>query len=298
MTIILFCFYNLLLTIITPVGNDKWIPPTANYSQENIIKVQKYVYDKKDSKIVIVGSSLATTLYPPYLPESCFNLALIGLSIYDGLEIIKRSDAKPKIILIETNWIDRGPAVSNTDMLFLPGLYTLRKYLPALREENRPDRILILINGWLRDIKTMQMEQNGKKQYQIGKMEGYSERGKIILEQGRQLEIKRHSRAPNLSDLSWCIEKLKEYIDYFGQKNIWIIFFEMPSDKLLYDSPKMHAIRSIIFKHFPTGRYTHLSSPDWENYTTTDGLHLNAESAQDYTLFFNSKLQEKIKEIM
>jgi hypothetical protein len=286
----LFCLYSVFLPFIGPRLNATW-PAPANMFQMNVVKAQQFIYDRRDSEAVIVGSSLASLLVQPFLSEKCFNLALIGYSVYDGLEVIKRCGAKPRIIFIETNWIERGPNEQNTEMLFLPGLYTVRKYLPALREDNRPDNVLLrpILAAWFSLIAV----RSRTKGTQVG---GDDAERRRTVRQGRlKIELAFHAEVPNAAVLDRLIEELESYARYFETYNVRIVFFQMPVDKMIHDSAAMRAIRSALSQHFPEERYSYLPLPARMDFETDDGIHLLPESAIEYTKFFNARAQEYLR---
>jgi len=306
LTAVLFCFYNLGVVPLRVLIDDKWFSPASMW-QSNVIKTQSFVYDRLDSEVVIVGSSLSNNLNHHYLPASWFNIGLIGYSAYDGLEIIKRSGAKPKAILIETNWLDRGPTPQNTDTLFLPGLYSLRKYLPALRESNRPINILIrpvflkIAQLYREALKSEVSNPLNPKSSFLSQPSNRSSqilrewnREKIFRE-ALQREIITHSQAQDPKRLSNMAELLKSYVDYFQRHNVRLVFFEMPMDKALYNSIRTNSIRALLRKHFPSESYSYLPSVNWAEFVTADGLHLNGESAIRYTKFINVNLKNYLR---
>jgi len=117
----------------------------ASVSQGNIVKAQRYVYqDDSDLKMVIVGSSLTAYLNVEDIGEGVKSIALGGGASQTGLEIVKRSKSKPRIVLVEINdTIIRKIDSELLDSLYHPIFYWLRQYLPMLREEYRPISIFI-----------------------------------------------------------------------------------------------------------------------------------------------------------
>ena len=117
----------------------------ASLIQNNIVKAQRYVYqDDSELKMVIVGSSLAAYLNIKHMGEGVKSLALGGRSSQTGLEIVKRSKSKPRIVLVEINdTIIRKIDSELLDSLYHPVFYWMRQYLPMLREEYRPVSVFI-----------------------------------------------------------------------------------------------------------------------------------------------------------
>jgi hypothetical protein len=113
--------------------------------QNNIVKAQRYVYqDDSDLKIVMVGSSLAANLHITDIGKGVKSIALGGGSSQTGLEIVQRSNSNPQIILVEINdTITRKIDRDLVDSLYNPLFYSMRQYLPILREEYRPVSVFI-----------------------------------------------------------------------------------------------------------------------------------------------------------
>jgi hypothetical protein len=93
--------------------------------QNNIVKAQRYIYqDDSDLKMVIVGSSLAANLNVKDIGEGVKSIALGGGSSKTGLEIVKRSKSKPRIVLVEINdTIVRKIDAELVDSLYHPIFY-------------------------------------------------------------------------------------------------------------------------------------------------------------------------------
>jgi hypothetical protein len=279
----LFCLYDIALRFVIPAG---WRREPASLFETNIIKSERYVYDKAGSSdAVIVGSSLAHLLVPQYLPERCFNLALIGRSLYDGLEVIRRSGSLPKIVLVETNVLDRGPFSSDAEALFRPCLYTLRKYLPVLREENRPVNVLIRPAVF----SVLHLDHNSI-------WYGQEARRRTFLDRVLQEQLKAHAKAPHATVMNGRMEQLRAHIEYLRQNKVRIVFFEMPMNPQLNDTEKTRAFRNLLAESFPPDRYEYLPSPPWQDYACTDGLHLDNASAKRFTLFLADRIRRYVKE--
>lgn len=294
--IAIFLLYNGFLLLTDRIIDRKLLAP-SNLFQTNVIAGQSYIYDKRDSDVVIVGSSLANRLAVLGLPEKCFNLSLIGYSPRDGLEIIKRSGARPKVILIETNIIDRERTAVFTDALFLPWMYTLKRYLPALREENQPVNIIRAAGTQaLRQLKHYYRRLAKKPEAGISQSEVIAldndtpEMRRRIMDLELPINIKGHSKTPDEAHLDAMTAELKQYIQFFEGRNVQIIFFEMPEAQIFYDSNRMRALRAALSKGFPRENYRYLTSSNWSDYTTTDGVHLDPVSRDKYTAWLTTQL--------
>lgn len=108
----------------------------VSFIQNNIVKAQRYVYqDNSDLKIVIVGSSLAANLQVTDIGKDVKSIALGGGTSQTGLEIVKKSNSNPPIVLVQINdTISRKIDLDLVEYLYDPIFYWLREYLPGMRE--------------------------------------------------------------------------------------------------------------------------------------------------------------------
>src|SRR5687768_12220707 len=78
--------------------------PDAKYAQSdfqrNVINADKYIYSDINYKAVILGSSLAYRMQTDSLP-GFYNLALSGMSVYDGGAVLLSHETLPKTVFIE-----------------------------------------------------------------------------------------------------------------------------------------------------------------------------------------------------
>src|SRR3954453_16136871 len=88
--------------------------------RSNYLKSQRYVYEVPSDTNVIVGSSMAETLNDAALGDGFFKLTLAGGSVFTALEIVQRSGKIPRVVLIETNVMGRGPDAELLHDLFSP----------------------------------------------------------------------------------------------------------------------------------------------------------------------------------
>ena len=296
-TLMLLILYSLIITPISRLIGPRWLE-SGSYFQSNVIVAQEYIYDKRGAEVVIVGSSLSACLNPRRLPDNCWNLSLIGLGVHDGLEIIKRCGAKPKLILIETNWADRAPSPCFTDIVFKPGLYQLRKYLPALREENQPFYAVIqpIASSSIRFIKRcfarLPIPPGASSNPQVPASHEAPRKAQAVFEQNLRLNLAIDNR---ITDPEWfhtMAAETKKYVEYFERENTTVVFFEIPEDKAFYNSYRLRSVRHALSQTFPESRYVRLPSLPWETLTTSDGMHLTGESVNRYTVFFVNMLKE------
>ena len=277
---IVLIFLHAGFVLLKPINNSQ------NQWQENIIKTQQFLYGKDDSiKYIIVGSSLSDRLVMDSL-RGVYNLSLVGLGVYDGLNILIHKKISPRIIFIEMNMIIRDESSNFSSSIFIPILYDIRKYFPSFREEYQP--IGQLYKVYLK----FEKKKNTSINFLVNK--NNSERNtflkKLIQNQKQECSIK-----PKKDFMDKRFSKLKKYVTILEMKGVQIVFFEMPINKELYDLALARNIREYFFITFPPNKYHYINSPDCKDYLTSDGMHLPPDEALRYTSYLNKQINIFIK---
>jgi hypothetical protein len=275
--IILFALYSGIVLLNPRMG------ATQHQWQENVVKGEKYIYNTSDSiHSVILGSSLASRIIMDSLP-GFYNLAFAGQGILDGLEILKNSNKYPQHIFIETNSILGEKDKGFISTLFSPLSYYPKKYCPSLRNDKHPLALLFpLVQQMLhkkvdsKEYETKSVSTDPKEQAQAAAM--FS---KVL-----QIEIDFYAQQPDSVYLGKQFAQLKDLLDGLKNKDVHIIFFEMPLNPKLVELPMATGIRKWFYDLFPENEYSYIKVPDCSGYVTTDGLHLNEKEAVVYTAYF------------
>ena len=135
---VLFIVYTFYLIVQKPN-----ITMFQNTNQSNISKVQDYIYNES-SDIIIVGSSMSNTMHKEFFRNKIYNLSFSGGSSMTGIELIRRSEKIPKIILIESNIIfERDVDYKFIDTVYTPILWKLKSFVPSLQEKYQPLNLII-----------------------------------------------------------------------------------------------------------------------------------------------------------
>jgi hypothetical protein len=104
---------------------------------ENATVAERYVLAPENKRTVIVGSSVAKGLPPEgFRPADVATLFIPGSGAMTGLEIIVRSAARPRVVLVEVDFADRGVDDDLISHVFDPATLALRKAMPMFQEEN------------------------------------------------------------------------------------------------------------------------------------------------------------------
>lgn len=285
--ILIFLFLMSLYQVLVSGGV---LPASDGVSliQNNIVKAQRYVYDDSDLKIVMVGSSLSANLRVADIGKGVKSIALGGGSSQTGLEIVKKSNSNPPIILVEINdtiirTIDRDLVES----LYNPVFYWMRQYLPILREEYRPVSVLI------------HSLKKGSKQNQKATKEALDslEARNLTPELSRkaiQTTIDIQSQPLSKKDVEDIKKEAGVIRSQIAEINknsgAKIILFDIPQESRVDAAMRRKQVRELTKKLFPPDRFEWLPPPPPREWRTNDGIHLIRSDARDFAKFLRQKL--------
>jgi len=271
LSIVIFIAYNVLLLLKHPVtgpGQHQW--------QKNRILIEDYVDYHEGVPVVIVGTSLSARLYPSLLPSGYFNLALAGESIFDGLEIVKKSTKKPEYILVETNIFYKKPDKDLSEGVFNPMMLWIRKYIPSFREENQPANLLPPL-----------IAKAGK-----GEAVNTNSADTAILNTLLKQKVADYQQVPDSVTMTENLKLLKDYIRDFQAKGIKVVLYEIPVNCKLYQTPRYLVPKQKLTAAFPDRYFQWLSMPDCSAYQYGDGEHLALESSVKFVDWFVKALHQ------
>ncbi|HQW04714.1 MAG: hypothetical protein IPH05_01295 [Flavobacteriales bacterium] len=242
----------------------------------NRIKAEQFVFGTDDpDATVIVGSSLSFRIILDSLPAGTSNLGFGGLSIYDGLELIRRSGKHPARVLIETNMLFKEPDHSFLDAVFAPGLYALRREIPILQEENQPTGVLV---GWLKE--------------QLRTVPDASATGTDSMAMSQTLfdtNMASFAVVPPDSVQDRYLDLLATEVAALEAQHIEVIFMEVPVSPEITASPLAMRSRAMIEARFPDHRF--LRTDPNITWRTADGLHLEPHNAQRFSSWLAKALR-------
>jgi hypothetical protein len=259
----------------------------------NLISAQKFLYDYSPQHYnCFIGTSLTSRL-SKNVPENFFCFGLSGLSVVDGLKLLKHKKNLPDTLLIETNLVStrteskefKKKITSNNVMIELGRLgFMQEKYVP-----------IGVLSNFLYE-RFNQLYENIKPYYFIATYR----LGKII-------SIKTQSTSPGsnfekavllgqskaLIDTATSLktfEEVSNLILEFKKKSVVVVFYEMPID-CRKSSSKIYDYNSALCKkEFDPSNYKYIFDYSCEKYSTTDGVHLDDSSAKKASDFILKKL--------
>jgi len=269
----------------------------SSVNQGNIVKAQRYVYqDDSDLKMVMVGSSLAANLNEKYIGEGVKSVALGGRSSQTGLEIVKRSNSKPRVVLVEINdTIIRKIDSELLDSLYHPIFYWMRQYLPMLREEYRP--VSVFINS-LKSRSQRNKELMSREA--LDSLEGRNVTPELTQKtiqdtvdtQSKPLSEKDAKNMKEEADL--MKNQIAEIKKNTGAK---VVLFDIPLESRVNATLSMKQVRELAKKLFPPDRFEWLPPPKEREWRTNDAIHLIRSDARDFAEFLrdNTILDLRLK---
>jgi len=250
-----------------------------------MVRAQDFIYsDDYLPDNVIVGSSLSRRLVMDRLPNT-YNLSFDGLSIFDGLKILTHASKFPKHLFIEMNVVLRPESSEFTSSVSSPIMYYPRKVLLPLRAGKQPIAILgHILAGRFEKLLTALHSRfaTGRKGPEAGTEVIDNPKFSMSL----NLQIESYSKMPTQGCLDNSFQSLKSRVDVMVSNGVEVIFFEMPVNSQLEESPMAKVIREGFYNTFPTNEYRYILLPAKLDYVTSDGIHLNNEEALEYTTYF------------
>jgi hypothetical protein len=256
--------------------------------QNNIVKAQRYVYqDNSDLKIVMVGSSLAANLHVTDIGKDVKSIALGGGTSQTGLEIVKKSNSNPPIVLVEINdTITRKIARDLVDSLYDPIFYGLREYLPILREEYRP------ISVFIYSFKNLSPPQKVTREA-LDSLEGRyltPELSQKAIQTTVDIQSKPLSKK-DAEDIKKQAGLIRDQIDEINKNSgAKVVLFDIPQESRVDAAIRRKQVRELTKKLFPSDRFEWLPPPPPREWRTNDGIHLIRSDARDFAEFLSHKL--------
>ncbi|MBK8397946.1 MAG: hypothetical protein IPL26_22250 [Leptospiraceae bacterium] len=243
----------------------KQVSASQHQWQDNLILAELFLFDVKESSKLIVGSSLSGRLAMGVLWDF-HNLSFGGLSIFDGLNLVRAKKNLPKNIFIEINVIDRNENESFKEAVSSPVINVLKKKFRALRTDKQP--LALLGNFTFKETNIASVDQDLFN---------------MLLE--RQKE---NYRVINKTLINKHLTLLFEHVTFLNNNGVNVVFFEMPVNKELVQLEKAVYFRSKIIETFPNNRFIPMPE-NLDSYKTNDGIHLNPEEAMLYSNYFRNE---------
>ncbi|HEX4459521.1 MAG TPA: hypothetical protein VIA18_16185 [Polyangia bacterium] len=254
--------YDVVVPRLMPDGGH-----SADVQQENVIHAQSYLYPRAAVDTVVVGSSKLARL--DFSEKSgIFNLAISGQGARTGLELVLRSPARPRRVVIEVG----DTLLREPDAAFLSGLFNpvndrLRRWIPVLRDTYQPGAILNELAKRL-----------GPKSKPVDQPMTPDLYQKVL-----QAAIDKHTVAPAPEVLARIMTSLQRQLAALRARGAAVYFFEPPEEPQVWNSPQSTRIRQEVERLFPdVPRFPAFPLSGPGSYRTTDGIHLDVASAKRF----------------
>ena len=248
-----------------------------NQWQENTIRLQNYVFSTVPYRCVITGSSMSARISQELLSTEDYNLSLSGGSALSGLEIITRTEKKPRCVLVEANpTLLRGVNEEEIDNIFHPVFYPFKKAIPALRDAYQP---ITLIGGLIK-----KSQKNSKKpDFRV-----------VDFMEHIQFEKKEEKKLPSPEKLETTLNELSRLVQQLEAQGVRVYFFDTKRHSETQTGPKTRMIQESITKRLDPNLQKWLNLESFETFETEDGVHLNTSSAEKFTRLITRSLDQKL----
>ena len=259
--IMLICFtgYITVHSVLIVLSKDMHRVGTDQLSG-NRIRIEQAVYSPIHEDNVLLGSSLSAGLQLP----NTLNLALQGGAVIDGLEALSFQQELPKRCWIEINVLQR------TSKKLIPPDHDIKKHLPFLQHRNSPSVLTMSA------LKSIQSEKSDLTPNTI------PERNEKETTKWKQL-VKRQQEIQNspINPTKNCnhYKQLRKKILELQNKGVELIFYEVPREPLLADSPQATSLRNWVYQNFPEHS---IFQPELKHFQTTDGIHLSSVAREEF----------------
>lgn len=291
------------LTGYSLLGNLNILKSSGGFNQwqGNIVRLQKYAYDRHlKLDLVLVGSSLTANIPTDIIGKHVVNLGLNGGATQTGLEVAIRQEVKPKFLLVEINntitrKIDKQVIESN----YNPFLYNLRRYVPSFREEYKPSIQTILMfdelrNKFKKPAKPVEKKIAAEKTDSQESTDEHSSLGNTIVSQLIQSNSQPLS-AKEKNLLTQEAQYIKLQISKIERDGTHVILYNVPGDHRLENTLAVRQSRLLMKELFPANNFEWLPEPPARQWLTGDGAHLIPSDAKVYADFLKARLPMSVK---
>ena len=257
-------------------------------------RAQKYVFGSGVEQHVIVGSSMSWELNSRILGSDWRKLTFPGCSILTALEIMRRSDKYPAVLLIETNQCFWDANEDLLNDLFNPATAPLRRHSRIFLEEGRPSNFVAgLAEACVRDTCRLGTGLLGKggSTAQANPEAGLSPE---LFAQVVALQQEEFASLVPPAPLHERIHRMGQYVDEFRRTGGICILFEMPIDSTLTDLRMPVTVRTAMREHFPANRDHWLTFDLTHHCRTRDGIHLELSEAGRLTELMFQQVNQRV----
>jgi len=238
------------------------VPSGQNQNDTNLIRAEDYLA-APNAETVLVGSSLTFRVPAADLGPRMVNLAFAGGAPATGLALIRDANARPVLVLVEINLLQRGADRDMIGSLLRFPEHWLRTRLKVFRTGHDP--VNLTWRGMAALMHKADFEPPPPSPEIIRQLTADQRREKL---RGVDINVLRH----NLAEVSSLVAALRA-------RGVRVGFFEMPVDPSLADLPSDATIRREALRAFPRDRFCWLNLAVPGGPHTFKGVHLDAHDA-------------------
>ncbi|WP_446385316.1 hypothetical protein [Coleofasciculus chthonoplastes] len=274
-----------LLSLYHTLTAGKVLPSSEGISIEetNYVKVEKYVYHESKIDVLLVGSSRTAKLDPQYISDDAQNLGMRGFSSTLGLELVKNTELKPSIVLVEINGTIGLTDEELIKSLFDPLTYYTRLYFPMFRTEYRPVSVFIqAVRNLLENLNIITLEEIDQARVNPAFRE------KIVQEKLK--EYNQTLSQKEKTDLRYKAESIKSKIEEIENSGVQVFLYDIPGDRRIDNTMKSSQERELLQNLFPSNKFEWLPEPPDRDWNTSDGVHLISNDAKVFTEFIRTQM--------
>ncbi len=281
--LILILAYLVLVGIAAPRVSLTGLPD----GERNLVIAERYVYAPETPAAVIVGSSMSRRLGygdDARLGQAFYNLALDGDGPLTGLALIAAKRDKPRIVIVETNWLRRPLDRELVDEVAGYPQRFIRVWVPALRQEFKPATLLRAINSG---------RINVPQPTDLPKFDEDRDADTAGVPASLRYTIAHFGGiTPATSErINAGVDQLRQQVADLRAIGVRVILVFFPMHHDLEASPAFQETQAALEKAFPADRFEWLTLPDRDSYHTVDSVHLTYLSAIRLTFFLRAATQ-------
>ncbi|HEY4135963.1 MAG TPA: hypothetical protein VGO34_12205 [Alphaproteobacteria bacterium] len=228
-------------------------------SEFNHILSEGFLTSPTAAPIAVAGSSLAQHLPASVLRPFAVNVALAGGGPLTGLELAALARAAPRLVLVETNFVERGPDEKILERASDYPWNVLRQHVKAAQYAYRPTNLLYAALRYMRE-KPAPAELVMLPKDMIEKL---IQKSRADLSQPAPADL-----------LKERLDQMDAEIAHLNERGICVAFFEMPVDAALEATVRLVDNREAMQRRFPSARFPWLAVQLPTPARTSDGLHL------------------------
>lgn len=256
--------YNLLLAIAKP---DAML--NFDTGIRNLIAAERYL-DTAVAPTVLTGSSMGFRLAVDfmegdYLGPHVFNLSLAGKTALPGLDLILAKSDRPRLVFVEMNTMDRGYDRNFASDRLSEPWFTVRKFAPGFRTENRPLDLAIVLS-WRAMKGALGNLGISPTEHVFSPAAGHAENGPPA-DDGLRTIVADNMRL------------MAQRIDAMRAAGIRVVLLRFPTDPAM-DMARTAYMWDQCSTQFSSDRYEWLDLRTTGTYETEDGIHLTKSSAR------------------